>query len=165
MLPPAPALFSTMKVWPKALPSSGARARARMSVVPPAAKGTTMRTGLVGQAPWARSQCGATTPAAPRQTSERRRSDMVDGSLRPDASARRQCRRAIGGEKKGLPEAASCASTKKEERDIKVGARSRRAPHARSSCSLAGSRARASSSGARREQVVFTGSRPARGRN
>ncbi len=50
MLPPAPGLFSMMKVWPNALPSSGARARARMSVVPPGAKGTTMRTGLLGQA-------------------------------------------------------------------------------------------------------------------
>ena len=49
MLPPAPARLSTMNCWPKALVSSGASARARMSVVPPAANGTTMRTGLVGQ--------------------------------------------------------------------------------------------------------------------
>ena len=50
LLPPAPGLFSTMKVWPKTFCNSGAKARARMSVVPPAANGTTMRTGLDGQA-------------------------------------------------------------------------------------------------------------------
>src|SRR3989442_4381466 len=49
MLPPAPARFSTTNCWPKALESSGAIARARMSVVPPGAKGTTILTGLVGQ--------------------------------------------------------------------------------------------------------------------
>src|SRR6478609_2648130 len=52
-LPPAPARLSTMNCWPNALDSSGAIARARMSVVPPAANGTTMRTGLVGQLLWA----------------------------------------------------------------------------------------------------------------
>jgi hypothetical protein len=63
MLPPAPGLLSTMKVWPNALPSSGASARARMSVVPPAAKGTTMRTGLFGQPDWAHSGAAGSRPA------------------------------------------------------------------------------------------------------
>src|SRR5678815_4270250 len=54
-----------MKVWPNALPSSGARARARMSVVPPGANGTTIRTGLLGQVAPA---CAKADPAkAPRQ--------------------------------------------------------------------------------------------------
>ena len=49
-LPPAPGLLSTKNVWPKALESSGAIARAKISVVPAGANGTTMRTCLFGQA-------------------------------------------------------------------------------------------------------------------
>ena len=71
-LPPAPGLLSTMKGWPNTRPSSGASARARMSVVPPAAKGTTMRTGLLGQAPCARSGPGATSAADASSNSWRR---------------------------------------------------------------------------------------------
>ena len=41
------------KGWPNTRCNSGARARARMSVVPAAGKGTTMRTGFVGHAGWA----------------------------------------------------------------------------------------------------------------
>ena len=48
MLPPAPARLSTMTGWPSSVVSAWPMMRARMSVVPPAAKGTTMVTGLVG---------------------------------------------------------------------------------------------------------------------
>src|SRR5512133_3847710 len=61
-LPPAPARLSTMNCCPNAFESSGAIARARMSVVPPAGKGTTMRTGLAGQATCANA--GAAASAA-----------------------------------------------------------------------------------------------------
>src|SRR3569832_1391891 len=60
-----------MNVWPNALPSSGAMARARMSVVPPAAKGTTMRTGRFGQLPDC-ANAGATQEAASAASALRR---------------------------------------------------------------------------------------------
>ena len=47
-LPPAPALFSTTKRWLKALSSSWPTIRAKASVFPPAANGTTIVTGLLG---------------------------------------------------------------------------------------------------------------------
>ncbi|MNT64360.1 hypothetical protein D3C72_2022530 [compost metagenome] len=50
MLPPAPARLSTMTDWPSSVVSAWPMMRARMSVVPPAAKGTTMVTGLLGKA-------------------------------------------------------------------------------------------------------------------
>jgi hypothetical protein len=43
-------LLSTITVWPRALPSGSAMARATMSLAPPAAKVTTMRIGFSGQA-------------------------------------------------------------------------------------------------------------------
>src|SRR5688500_742254 len=58
MLPPAPARFSTTTDWPQASPSFCARRRATTSVAPPAAKGTTIFTGLLGQA-CAAASCGA----------------------------------------------------------------------------------------------------------
>ena len=64
-LPPAPARLSTMNCWPKARLSSGAMARANMSVVPPGANGTTMRTVLVGQAPCCASAMPGTRAVRP----------------------------------------------------------------------------------------------------
>jgi hypothetical protein len=46
--PPPPALFSTTTCCPRLAPMAGATMRATMSVVPPGAKGTISRTGLVG---------------------------------------------------------------------------------------------------------------------
>src|SRR6516225_3600261 len=48
MLLPAPALFSMNTVWPHSAESFSASMRATISVGPPAATGTMMRTGLVG---------------------------------------------------------------------------------------------------------------------
>ncbi|CFN80198.1 Uncharacterised protein [Bordetella pertussis] len=48
MLLPPPGLFSTTNDWPSASVSSLAMMRAITSVVPPAEKPTTMRTGLSG---------------------------------------------------------------------------------------------------------------------
>jgi len=48
MLPPAPALFSTMNCWPNSSETLAATTRAKMSVVPPAANGTTSLTGRDG---------------------------------------------------------------------------------------------------------------------
>ena len=50
MVPVAPALLSTMKVPPTLSCSLGMRVRAIRSVEPPGGKGTTMVTGLSGQA-------------------------------------------------------------------------------------------------------------------
>ena len=61
---------------------------------------------------------------------------MVDGSLRPDAGARRQCGARRRCAERGLARSGGARTTKKEERDIRPGARSRRAPHARSSWTL-----------------------------
>ena len=47
---PAPARFSITTVWPSRLPRSAPSSRATMSVLPPGAQGTTMRSGLSGQA-------------------------------------------------------------------------------------------------------------------
>ena len=46
-------------------------ARAKMSVVPPAAKGTTMRTALLGQEAWAKLWAGMATAAAKLSRSRR----------------------------------------------------------------------------------------------
>src|SRR5689334_22805505 len=70
MLPPAPPRLSTMNccgnAWLKAL----AVARARMSVVPPGANGTTIFTGLVGQPDCA--PAGRAAAPAAKASSERR---------------------------------------------------------------------------------------------
>src|SRR6476620_2303666 len=73
MLPPAPPLFSTTNCCGNAWLSAAAVARARMSVVPPGAKGTTIFTGLAGHADWARP--GNATVAAASASSERRGMD------------------------------------------------------------------------------------------
>src|SRR5689334_13432455 len=82
MLPPAPALFSTTKDWPRDLVSSCATARARMSVVPPALKGTTIRTGLEGQAPCAKDRPGTEEARARKPAPESRRRREGQGWLR-----------------------------------------------------------------------------------
>src|ERR1700675_2646704 len=48
MLPPAPGLFSTTNCWPSPLLISAEKARATMEELPPGAKGTIRRIGLVG---------------------------------------------------------------------------------------------------------------------
>ncbi|CFP66817.1 Uncharacterised protein [Bordetella pertussis] len=48
MLPPAPALFSTMTGWPSLVPMCWPTSRAIRSVVPPAAYGTMRRMGCAG---------------------------------------------------------------------------------------------------------------------
>src|SRR6185312_856813 len=50
MLPAAPALFSTITGWPHFPESFCPTRRGTRSATPPAAKGTMMRTGFVGQA-------------------------------------------------------------------------------------------------------------------
>ena len=47
-LPDAPERFSTTTGWPRARPKGSATARARMSVEPPGAQGTTIVTGRLG---------------------------------------------------------------------------------------------------------------------
>src|SRR6476661_2318308 len=59
---PAPGLLSTITGWPIAADSLVEMARARTSVVPPAGKGTTMVTCLVGQA------CADAAPAIAQRT-------------------------------------------------------------------------------------------------
>ena len=50
MVPLAPPRLSMISVWPMLVPILSAMMRAMMSVVLPAAKGTTTRIGLVGYA-------------------------------------------------------------------------------------------------------------------
>jgi hypothetical protein len=81
MMPPPPALFSTTTVWPSTAPSFSASVRATMSVVPPGAKGTTSRTGLLGQAVWAEAIKGrASRPAACRLRTRIERRFMLMGT-------------------------------------------------------------------------------------
>src|SRR5471030_2451916 len=60
ILPLAPGLLSTTTGWPTSLVSGSARVRAIRSGVEPAEKPTTMRSGLEGQAGWAKEERAAT---------------------------------------------------------------------------------------------------------
>src|SRR5467141_2446331 len=87
MLPPAPGLFSITTVWPHTSCRRLPMRRAVVSVEPPGANGTTMRTVFAGQsAAEARDTTmdGAATAAAARPT-KRRRFSMA---LPPDVTAR-----------------------------------------------------------------------------
>ena len=48
-MPPPPGTFSMMICWPSVSPSAGCRMRASVSIGPPAANGTTMVIGRLGQ--------------------------------------------------------------------------------------------------------------------
>ena len=50
MLPDAPARFSTITLWPRALPQASEISRAAMSTLPPGANGTTRVMGRWGNA-------------------------------------------------------------------------------------------------------------------
>lgn len=66
-VPLAPARFSTVTVWPVRSAMRVATVRAMVSTEPPGAKGTMIRTGRAGQAPWARAgwaKAGSMAPAA-----------------------------------------------------------------------------------------------------
>jgi hypothetical protein len=71
MLPPAPARLSTTTFWPQIADNFSPTIRATTSVLPPAAKGTMMVTGRVGQAGWA--SAGADAASASAATSRPRR--------------------------------------------------------------------------------------------
>ncbi len=64
MLPPAPALLSTITVWPMFSPSFFAIKRAAASAAPPAAKPTTIVTAFFGGKSWADAAPASTRPAA-----------------------------------------------------------------------------------------------------
>src|SRR5687767_8627157 len=63
MVPAAPVTFSMMNCWPTSLPMRSPMMRANRSVGPPAAKGTIIVIGLVGQA-WPKAGAAASTRAA-----------------------------------------------------------------------------------------------------
>src|SRR3954454_10061234 len=73
MLPDAPGLLSTRNGWPKDLPRCSASRRARMSVEPPGAQGTTRVTGCSGQAACAGAAIAPTTKAAQVRSLDRNR--------------------------------------------------------------------------------------------
>jgi len=50
MLPEAPARFSTITLWPRALPQASEIRRAAISTLPPGANGTTRVIGRCGKA-------------------------------------------------------------------------------------------------------------------
>src|SRR6476660_2518189 len=64
-MPEAPPRFSITKGWPKAWPSLSAQNRARLSVPPPAPKGTITFTGLFGQGACALTTVGKVKRPAP----------------------------------------------------------------------------------------------------
>src|SRR6476646_1690762 len=77
MLPPAPALFSTMTCWPHSSERRAAAMRAAESAPPPGGKPTMIRTTRVGQAAVDcanvnREKAGAAKAAAPRRRKLRR---------------------------------------------------------------------------------------------
>src|SRR5215813_2271756 len=62
-MPPAPPTFSTMTCWPNSSERRDARTRVRTSPAPPAASGTTIDNGRIGQL-WAAASSGANQPNA-----------------------------------------------------------------------------------------------------
>ena len=68
VMPPPPSTFSMMIGWPSVSPSVGCRMRAEHSIGPPAANGTTMLIGRLGQS-WACTPDASAANAAARQTS------------------------------------------------------------------------------------------------
>src|SRR5215217_8189505 len=94
MVPPAPVVFSTTTGWPRARDIGPATSRAVTSVVPPAAKGTTMTTGRLGAQPdWADATAGRTAAVA-RAARSRSRRRMVWTSSRSEAA--RQAEHVLG---------------------------------------------------------------------
>src|SRR5215213_4544254 len=96
MVPPAPVVFSTTTAWPRVRAIGPAINRAITSVVPPAAKGTTMTTGRLGAQPdWADATAGraaVATAARPARSRVRRR--MVWSSSWSEAA--RQAEHVLG---------------------------------------------------------------------
>ena len=128
--------------------------------MPPGANGTTMRTGLVGQAPCARSH-GDANAARPRATSERRRSDMA-ATCAPKGAPRASVEWRAARQKRQLPGAAPLSAwTKKEERDSGFGARSQTTPIGPLLLGRVGRSGEDPPDRARRKRVGLTGSRPA----
>ena len=81
-VPAPPGLFSTKTDWPKPLVSSAATERATISLVPPGAKGTKNRTGLVGQVLACALPQVAPKANAPAPCSQARRdSESKDGAV------------------------------------------------------------------------------------
>src|SRR6185503_14603544 len=74
MSPTAPALFSTITVWPNFLPSSAASNRPSRSFGPPGGNGTMMVMVRSGQAAWARSP---TTAASRKQQIKSARRNII----------------------------------------------------------------------------------------
>ena len=63
-MPAAAPTFSTITCWPKLMLRCGAKTRARTSNAPPAANGTTIVTGRVGQSCAGADEHKATSAAA-----------------------------------------------------------------------------------------------------
>src|SRR5688572_9852434 len=82
MVPPAPGLLSTTTGWPSALASGSLMARATMSLAPPAAKVTTMRTGFSGQEAWAAPAASRAQAMAVRKVFMRRSPRAVGRAVR-----------------------------------------------------------------------------------
>jgi len=64
VMPPPPGTFSMMIGWPSVSPSVGCRMRASESIGPPAANGTTMVIGRLGQSSALAPETNAASAAA-----------------------------------------------------------------------------------------------------
>src|SRR4051794_38698714 len=80
-MPPAPPTFSTMTVTPRSSERRGARMRPTRSPPPPAANGTTIVTGRVGQSCAA---AGATSAQAIAAATRDRRTSLATDAARLD---------------------------------------------------------------------------------
>ena len=85
-MPPPPARFSTMTVWPSTGPSRSARMRPRLSTAPPGGKGTMMRNG---RRPESCASAGRGNAASARAW---RRMSMGMGGGPPAPIVRDKCR-------------------------------------------------------------------------
>ena len=72
MVPPDPARFSTMNRLPNSVPMVSASRRVIVSPVPPAARGTMILTGALGQPSCARAGTAITIGAANRDRRDTR---------------------------------------------------------------------------------------------
>src|SRR5947209_3424800 len=107
MLPPAPALFSTTNCWPNSSDTFAATTRARMSVVPPAANGTTNFTGRVGQSAARARRNGSAASAAPlirtaRRVGRRRVEDFMLNVLQEGEASNRRVGKAAGSRARAI---------------------------------------------------------------
>src|SRR4051812_10797313 len=130
MLPPAPARFSITTAWPSAVESRSPTRRAKMSVDPPGAKGTTRRMGLDGYFSCPKTASTTTKKLAmPRiQRIAKSVPEEVEGKneqenrqARPERHPRRLVDVVLGGVQHAAPARRRRLLAQAEEREARFG--------------------------------------------